>query len=940
MPEVAEFFRRILPASGWFYTVAILPEGGAKHRAYKTAEAVRGVDWALSNWNKQYNVYFTPCTWSQPYVQNDKGKNKNCRKRDDLVHRLRCFWLDIDSAKAGKTLKQSATELHAFCKTTGLPLPNAVVKTGGGLHVYWAFDEEISLEQWRPMAQALQNACKLHGFDVDHVCTTDSARVLRLPSSRNRKYSGAPVAELSSLGEPYQYADIATVLVKYKSESSDVNDEFSHKSGVQYVPGRMALVAEQCLLVAKVAETGGAECDEPLWKALLHLCSHAIDGTEWAHKLSVGHPDYTVLATDRKFNECDTSIPPTWCTTLETRYGAGAPCADCTHHGRIKSPMVLGHDKSEGSIVKPDSLPDGYFLSSGGVFLNTTNKDGDEIVLRICQVPILDLKVHDVLQHGEHDDAVIPHLQIMWVDRQNRPHRGMVEYTALSDYRTTFVALAKIKFPYSKSDHKNGFDTFMTNWVQRLRDVGAVTIGKPQYGWHVKANNEIEGFAVAKTMYMPNGGTKTMPWPETQLNHVYSTAGTLEKWQAAVRLLQKRERPEIMTILAAAFAAPLFTFLGESSAVISAVSKESGVGKSTAMRVAQAVWGNPKIGLTSLDDTVKSVARKMGVIRHLPVFWDELRLTAETAEPFLQMMFQLSQGRERSRLSSNIDFRETGTWETVLMCAGNTPLLNFAASEDVQSNANLKRLFEYEIPFDGMMPSSAEGTEIFNDLRSNYGHAGVRYAQFLVDNFERIRNEVVRVNKEVFGALGARNDDRFWIGTITALILGAQYALESGLVEFDVEGIKTFLFKVYLDMQKAELSFVDLNTSSRLMQELLIEFSHCGIVYAGHTPKPGPQTEWNTVKRLPRDTRDVVTWEYYPDDGTLRILQSRFAAWAKRTRRHPRDVLSKLTREGYRCREMRVFFGKGTPLEAISRVYVYEIVLPEADRAYMETISN
>ena len=97
--SIQEFFRLVLPPAGWFYVVAL---GGAvrkgKHKGYKTLDSNEAVGWAMGEWQRsQLSVYFTPCTWTQQYVQNEDGKNKNCRKHPELVHRLRCLWLDIDS---------------------------------------------------------------------------------------------------------------------------------------------------------------------------------------------------------------------------------------------------------------------------------------------------------------------------------------------------------------------------------------------------------------------------------------------------------------------------------------------------------------------------------------------------------------------------------------------------------------------------------------------------------------------------------------------------------------------------------------------------------------------------------------------------------------------------------------------------------------------------
>lgn len=951
MEALQEFFRAVLPATGWFYVAAVVPNAPAgtsncKHKAFSTSDFMDAHKWAVNIWqHKGLSVYFTPCTWTQDYVLNQSGKNKNCRKRADLVHRVRAFWLDIDSKKQGKTVTQSLTELVAFCQSISLPLPNAIVTTGGGVHVYWTLEDELTLAQWTPLANALRTACKANGLNADHVCTADHARILRLPATRNFKYEDAPEAKITVVRPPVDFVAFAQALGPFKGPintvlSENVNDEFSHRD-VQYVPVKMAEVVNKCPLVAAIASDNGALCSEPLWKNVLHMCAHAEDGRAWAHELSRGHAGYSAENTDQKLDACDTKYPPTKCETLDGNFwGSQSPCTTCPHKGKIKSPMTLGRSADEGVIQKPDTLPDGYFLTPTGVY-RTVKVEGDDTVVRVTQLPIISIQVHDVVEHHSTDTAVVPHVSIQFLDGRQRPHRGMFPLSVLSDYRSTYAALSGIRFPFTKQDYRNGFDTFMTSWVQKLREAGEVTSGRPQFGWHFKSHDAIEGFAIGRTMYLPDGTSKVMMWPDSQLNHIYTPAGSIDEWKKAVLMMQKRNRPELMVLIAGAFAAPLFTFLGESSAVVSAVSRESGVGKSSALKVAQAVWGDPKSGITSLDDTIKSVSRKMGIIKHLPVFWDELRLTDEIAQEFLQMMFQLSQGRERTRLTANVDFRETGTWETILVCASNNHLASLAYDPAMRTNANLKRLFEYDIPYDGETPMSVDGTEVFNNLRFNYGHAGIEYVKFLVANFSTVRSEVLAMNKAIYKKVGAKNEDRFWIGTMTCLLMGAKYAKQCGLIDFDLAGIKEFLFTTYSKMQTVETDVVETDTSVRYLVDYLRETEGASIVYKGRRPRQGRFNEPVTIERVPSDSRQGLSWEYYAEDGFLRLSKSPFLDYMRRRRLRKREVFEELEKLGFQCFvDGRAVLGAGTRFAGITRAYVIDMLIPESERAAITTTQD
>jgi hypothetical protein len=338
-----------------------------------------------------------------------------------------------------------------------------------------------------------------------------------------------------------------------------------------------------------------------------------------------------------------------------------------------------------------------------------------------------------------------------------------------------------------------------------------------------------------------------------------------------------------------------------------------------------------------------SVSKKMGILKHLPVFWDELRLTEETAVAFVNMMFQLSQGREKTRLTSNVDFRETGTWETILLCASNHHLSNYTYDPATRTNASIKRLFEYDIPYDGETPRAAKSVSTFNNLRHNYGHAGVIYAKHLVSRVAEVRKAVLETNEKLAEKVGARNEDRYWIGTMTCLLLGAQYAKEAGLVDFDMRAISDFLLKIYNRMVMLEEDVVETDLASRMLGEFLRETEGASLYYNDSRPKPGKAGKEDvgvSVQRMPTDNRQGLIWEYYAVDGVVRIAKSPLRDFLKRKKLVVKDFFSELTRDGYEIVEVRVALGYGTRHASVGRSYCYEITVPDAERAIVEEAAD
>jgi hypothetical protein len=61
---------------------------------------------------------------------------------------------------------------------------------------------------------------------------------------------------------------------------------------------------------------------------------------------------------------------------------------------------------------------------------------------------------------------------------------------------------------------------------------------------------------------------------------------------------------------------------------------------------------NPVTAMQGMSDTHNSVMQKVGQIRVLPIYWDELK-TEEDQKRFVKIVFDLTRRREKSRSSQS-----------------------------------------------------------------------------------------------------------------------------------------------------------------------------------------------------------------------------------------------------------------------------------------------
>lgn len=145
-------------------------------------------------------IYFALAGFKSNSINTFSGRSQS------NVENLRSFWFDIDveenNPKKYSTIKIAAIELGKFIDSFNLPEP-LTVRSGGGLHVYWPLDQDISVDQWLPVANALKAAANTFGLLVDHSRTTDSASILRPVGTYNNKTDKPrPVAAIEWNGKP------------------------------------------------------------------------------------------------------------------------------------------------------------------------------------------------------------------------------------------------------------------------------------------------------------------------------------------------------------------------------------------------------------------------------------------------------------------------------------------------------------------------------------------------------------------------------------------------------------------------------------------------------------------------------------------------------------------------------------------------------------------
>jgi hypothetical protein len=910
-------------------------------------------------------------------------------KRDTMfAMNMKALWLDIDF-KNYLTPDHAVVALGEFLSSTGLKKPTMIINSGGGLHVYWTFTRALTVDEWLVQASALAAAVRHYKLDADTQCTVNPVQVLRVPDTFNKK--NATPRAVRIVGEPRDFdyifedfvAPLASFVGQYNPPTSvtgqlfeqDANAKIkrphvyasneSLKTNIDQLtrPISLIAVARECPFLRDAILTGGAAMRQPEWNLGVLAMTFTDAAHKGAHAISKSHPDYSPETTEqlyaRKSSERDTKgLGWPSCTAIANA-GARA-CLACPHRNEGKSPLafelpspavsfrpanageapaaggtpsapapIAGVSPTTGGIVlDPDQhLPKGYRHDANGyVERGIEEQDAgggppNVVWQRVIEYPMFNAWIQKnprVLHfqtafRGKPEDVTLPTGIVNSMEMRKHLHDQNIMYP---------------------SNERTIGDFFMA-WINEITRAKDAVLSAP-FGWMDK-DGETEGFIYAGRVWKPGPTDAPAAMSNSVTARQYRPTGSRAAWVDAAPLVLGQGRLDLEVIIASAFAAPLVKFTGHSGMLLAAYSKESGANKSTALKIAQAVWGT-LTGIQSLKDTSNSVMGKVGEVRSLPIYWDELK-SENDAKKFVDITFQVTGGKEKSRMNSRAQQIEPGSWQTMVVSASNESLIDAVIAETPTTEAGLYRIFEYRV---SPPPQTGAGRIVDHDatnkvakLNNNYGRIGEEYAQFLGANFKAIEVTMAARALKLKARCNPITGERLWLSLMNCILTGAEFANRLKFTNFDLGAMEDFLVAELGNMRmKASNQTVDMSKAPNVMA-IMSQFigdvreKHLVITDAIVLPvgRPaGGKVASGLQVLAPHDmSRLGSVWVHYgKSDGIMRISQKRLGAWLLQNK-YSRSMVEESLREHTKMQRINAKLGGGVSGIASVREFVWEI---------------
>lgn len=916
-------------------------------RPHKTPEKfIRDLEYFSRQGQKDFYVCMSLQAKSETKVSQRGTSYEVAARRSEDALLLKSLYVDVDVKDgAYATTEEAIAALQAFIAATELPMPTAVVASGsGGFHAHWIMDRALTPAEWQPLAFALARAIQAHGLIADTQCTVDAARILRLPNTLNHKTTPPKNVELLALADE----DISVELMQQKLQpyagdapdtfagnlpmgpgAGDVNDDLGANVETHKHDILIADVAKHCAFIARSLGTGGKDNRQPAWFLTASIASFVVDSRAVFHDLSRGHPDYTVEATDSIFDRVSNNQKARnlgWTSCEKVALSGAKECLTCPLRAQKKSPLHFAAE--EARTKADDNLPDKYVRNQAGL---VCRKEVDEQGT-VTNKPISE---YPMTQGWLSNDPWTLH----FTTRTDVGRRTVLDVPCeVITAKDTLGKYLGAKGFFCNDVQAKIMKEFLLSWIQKLQKQKDSVISAAPFGWSV-VDGKIEGFTYGGRVWM-NGDDRPAASPNPVLSYQYTPKGNKDVWDEAVKIIYEQDRPGLNAILATAFAGPLVRFTGFHGLIMNSYSSESGIGKTTSMKISQAVWGNPAIAMQGLNDTTNSVLGKMGQIKSLPMYWDELKSELQVKR-FCSIVFDLTGGREKTRMNADATLRMSGTWQTMMVSASNDSLIDAMAKEVGSTTAGLHRLFEYIIPPPPSVSRDVGSVQrLLAKLDDNYGHAGLAYAKFLGRFHERIADEVAAMQDELNSEVKVKQEERNWTATMAVVLKGAAYANELGLMDINLVTLKVFLLDVLARMRgEVEKSPSDLNNNmsvaSMLGEFLNMHRAKNTLITNRVWVSKGKPPKGQILVKCDTSKLDVILVQKGQEDGLVRISSRAISEFTAK-RNYSRQTFVKKLQEEFGVKIVNGKLGSGTDLSCAME-YLLELDLnhPELSK-YIE----
>jgi energy-coupling factor transporter ATP-binding protein EcfA2 len=793
-----DFLRKIIP-EGIVVIATLKPGEKFKHRVFNSID-----DAVETNLPDGVDTYFALGSLKERSVIIKDKKRIRVSKN---VKQMKSFFVDLDIGdKEGKYTSQRAalSDLKNFCKDYDIPAP-MIVSSGVGIHAYWPFKKAVDADKWKTLATVFKRVLIEAGVKIDPTRTADMSSVLRLPGTINTK-NGAIVKILHDREEisakhlvkciasaavyldvtvPKKKSAVANVPEHLKALGSNVTSDFP--------PSDFTKMKEKCRQVQRLVTSGGNT--EPDWYAGLGLVRHTTTPVEAAIAISENYPGFDKDELLAKLEQLEEVNPgPSTCARMEENNPD--VCRICTYYEKIVSPISLGYDANwnkpdvaqitedereelflEEAI--PDSVHDIPFpfkrtdkgITSSIPVAGMPGEFTEEVFCEFDAMPIKRLV-----------DAGKKESYVEWMF--TTPNDGKIRLNVPNEYLVNQIELMQFLATNSiiiEPKKQKTMVNFMNAYVRKLIQDAKADQLLSKVGW----SDDHKSFVLDTTVYNNDGSSEEHVKSDNLKGSLkgLGSKGALQDWENTIQFYNAPGHDSHRVLTYSSFGSILFHMTGHKGAMVF-LSGKSGCGKTTVLRAINSVWGHPVdmgINGTKHGMTDNALPPLLSAFNNLPACVDDM--TNWEKDRFSAFMLAVSQGEGKARSTRTGGLAPTSEkWALLAFASSNDDAYNSIFAGTGASDAEAMRLFQIAMTLPKTYTKEEADKFVNEDLMNAYGTAGHAFAEYVTNNYDKVKRRVLKNIAAIDKASGAVSQERFWSAILGCAFTAAQICQELGML--------------------------------------------------------------------------------------------------------------------------------------------------------------
>jgi hypothetical protein len=806
---IREFYKKALPSTGVYCVATIDPV--AKITKHKFVESIDDLEsFVESKKDTKTNIFVAMSSF------------KGYSRKADEAKAVRSFFVDLDvgEGKGYDTKEDALDAIDKFIEANELP-PPVRIDSGGGVHAYWLFDQDIPADEWKPYAEKFKTFCLSHGLNIDPVVTADLARILRCPNTFNQKTDPPIATKVLGTDIPvYSFDEFKNFLGEIAQSQDDIIasipkgkltedqrkaaklDNFETKFSDLAVK---SLKGEGCHQIKFILESS-KNLTEPVWRAGLSIAVNCSDGDEAIHTMSEDYSGYTRDATIKK-----TILPngdrlaPYFCKTFDEVNPGG--CEGCAFKGKVTTPINIGKElqtapPSENAVVHtpdpvtgavltklktlPEELYPYVYGKNGGIYYMVAERDEHNNI--VAQNPIT-VSLYDIYPVKRIFSVADGECLLMKATLPNDPEREFLlplkHVYAVDRFKETIASNGVLFNPGNKEIMY--LMNYIITWGQYLMNKNSAEVMRMQMGWTPNR----QSFVIGGTEYLRDGtdvSSPTSPLCRGIAKHL-QPMGTFEAWKEAADKLNLPSLELHAFTMLAGMGSALMDYTSTSGVTL-CLTGESGAAKTGALYSALSVWGNPK-DLSVLEATENGMTGRYLGLHNIPFGLDEVgNILPKTLS---QLIHKISQGKSKIRMQASVNAERDHEMSASLVAifTSNQSLYDKLTTLKKDPNGEVARLIEMMVRKPDIFKDDAHlGREIFDQFRFNYGWAGPMFIKAVYKTGEQGVSKLLdqwclRFKKD----FGEDTAYRFYENVVAVAMASGEISNAAGITKFDLDRV-------------------------------------------------------------------------------------------------------------------------------------------------------